>query len=274
MVDMSAKELSVSMQADILGLNRTSLYYKKTEPCERELTVKNRIDHLYTEHPEFGYRRITSWLNRYEGLGVNHKTVLKYMRNMGIYAIYPRQDTSKSTPGNTIYPYLLAGLDINHPNQVWSIDITYVPLRKSWLYLVAIIDWYARYIVSWALDDTLGIDFVLDACERALANAKPEIMNSDQGSHFTSPRYTKLFLDDGVRVSMDHRGRAYDNIFIERLWRTIKYENIYLMDYESPREARHGIMKYIYYYNNKRLHQSLGYETPADVYFGRVGVPL
>jgi putative transposase len=139
---------------------------------------------------------------------------------------------------------------------------------------VAIIDWYARYVVSWALDDTLEIDFVLDTCEMALKAARPEIMNSDQGSHFTSPQYTKLFLDAKVRISMDHRGRAYDNIFVERLWRTVKYENIYLQDYENPREARQGITKYLYYYNNKRLHQSLGNQTPADVYFGRIGNSL
>jgi putative transposase len=261
MVDMKGEELPVSVQAGILGLNRTSLYYEHAAPDEREVMIKERIDHLYTDHPEFGYRRMTSWLNRYEKLGVNHKMVLKCMQSMGIQAIYPRQDTSKAAPGNTIYPYLLKGLEINRANQVWSIDITYIPIRKSWLYLVAIIDWYARYIISWALDDTLEIDFVLEACRKALSLTKPEIMNSDHGSHFTSPQYTRLFLAQKVRISMDHRGRAYDNIFVERLWRSVKYENVYLMDYGNPKEARQGITKYLEYYNNKRLHQSLGNET-------------
>jgi putative transposase len=273
MLDKTAQELPLKTQASILGLNRTGIYYEPVPPSERELYIKSRIDHMYTDHPEFGYRRMTANLNTYEHVGVNHKAVRKYMRDMGIEAIYPRQNTSKAEPGNIIYPYLLKGLDITRPNHVWSIDITYIPIKKSWLYLVAIIDWYSRYVVSWALDDTMEIDFVLDTCNRALASAKPEIMNSDQGSHFTSPKYTAPFLAQQVRISMDHRGRAYDNIFIERLWRSLKYENVYIMDYETPRGARQGITKYLEYYNNKRLHQSLGYETPADVYFGRSGIP-
>jgi putative transposase len=188
------------------------------------------------------------------------------MHEMGIQAVYPRQNTSKPGPTGKIYPYLLSGLDIAAPDHVWSIDITYIPIRRSWLYLTAILDWYSRYVVAWMIDDTLEIDFVLEACRAALRKSAPVIMNSDQGSHFTSPKYTGLFIDAGSKISMDHRGRAYDNIFIERLWRTVKYEDVYLREYETPREARAGIGRYLGYYNNERPHQSLGYRTPAQVY--------
>ena len=268
MVDMLSRELPVTIQADILGLNRTGLYYKPASPSNEDLRIKSIIDRIYTAHPEFGYRRITDWLNVYKNERINHKTVYRHMREMGIQAIYPRQNTSRPNKKNMIYPYLLTGLSIDHPNQVWSIDITYIPIRKSWLYLVAIIDWYSRYIVSWQIDDNLEIDFVLEANRRALATGRPEIMNSDQGSHFTSPKYTQMYIESGSRISMDHKGRAYDNIFIERLWRSLKYEDIYLREYDSPRAARTGIKEYLRYYNCERLHQSLNCHTPAEVYFG------
>ena len=194
------------------------------------------------------------------------------MREMGIQAIYPRPNTSKPHPTNPVYPYLLSGLSITHPNHVWSIDITYIPIRKSWLYLVAILDWYSRYVIDWQIDDTLEIGFVLAACEGALKKASPLIMNSDQGSHFTSPKYTELFLKAGAKISMDHRGRAYDNIFIERLWRTVKYEDVYLKQYDTPRDARAGLQHYLMYYNNERPHQSLGYKTPLEVYMLTKGI--
>ena len=231
--------------------------------------IKQHIDRIYTAHPEYGYRRICSWLNTYDGIHINHKAVLRHMQQMGIQAIYPRQNTSKPNPENQIYPYLLKNLAIAHPDHVWSIDITYIPIRTSWLYLVAIIDWFSRYVLSWEIDDMLDIGFVLEACRRALEKAVPEIMNSDQGSHFTSPKYTKLFLDAGSRISMDHRGRAYDNIFIERLWRTVKYENVYPREYGTPKEARMGIDEFLHYYNTVRLHSSLGYRTPEEVYRSR-----
>jgi putative transposase len=203
---------------------------------------------------------------------VNHKTILRHMRQMGIQAVYPRQKTSKPNPPNKVYPYLLTGLRIAEPNQVWSIDITYIPIRRSWLYLAAILDWYSRYVVAWMVDDTLEISFVLETCTNALLKAVPVIMNSDQGSHFTSPKYTaspkytELFLAAGSQISMDHRGRAFDNIFIERLWRTVKYEDVYLRSYETPCDARIGIGRYLHYYNNERPHQSLGYRTPTELY--------
>jgi putative transposase len=266
MIDFNQRDLPVSVQAALLGINRTSLYYKPVLPDEYDLFIKREIDKIYTQHPYFGYRRITAWLRKYRRLIINRKTVLRHMREMSIQAIYPRQNTSKSEPANTIYPYLLKDLTIKYPDQVWSIDITYVPIHKSWLYLVAIIDWYSRFVVEWEINDNLEICFVLETCRNALKKTSPEIMNSDQGSHFTSSKYTKLFLESGAKISMDHRGRAYDNIFIERLWRSLKYENIYLQDYQNPREARIGINSYLKYYNYKRPHQSLDYKTPAEIY--------
>ena len=215
----------------------------------------------------FGYRRITAWLARDYGIFLNPKTVLKHMREMGIEAVYPRPNLSKSDKLNPIYPYLLNDVEIVQPNQVWSIDITYIPIRSSFLYLTAIIDWYSRYVISWEIDDTLEIDFVIETCKKALITGVPQIMNSDQGSHFTSPKYTSLFLERGSQISMDHRGRAFDNIFIERLWRSLKYENVYPNEYLSPREARIGINDYFKFYNNARPHQSLDYHTPQEVHF-------
>nr|WP_244095327.1 IS3 family transposase [Enterocloster clostridioformis] len=187
---------------------------------------------------------------------------------MGIQAIYPRQSTSRRDPSHKVYPHLLKDVSAAYPDHVWSIDITYIPIQKSWLYLTAIIDWYSRYVLAWEINDTLEIPFVLDACRRALERSQPVIMNNDQGNHFTSPKYTRLFQETGCLISMDHRGRAYDNIFIERFWRSLKYEDIYLKDYQYPREARKGIYQYLEYYNNERLHQSLGYRTPASLYYG------
>ena len=266
MVDMHGEELPISRQAELLELNRSGLYYKPVPPSEEDLRIKRLIDEIYTAHPEFGYRRIGVWLAKEKGLTINHKAVYRHMREMGIQAVYPRQNTSKPNPENPVYPYLLKGLNITHPNHVWSIDITYIPIRTDWLYLVAIIDWYSRYVLAWRISDNLEIDFVLDACRSALSKNTPEIMNSDQGSHFTSPKYTRLFLDAGAKISMDHRGRAYDNIFVERLWRTVKYEDVYLKNYERPRDARAGLDEYLYYYNNARYHSSLDYRTPAEVY--------
>ena len=267
LVDRDAAALPVSTQAELLGLNRSGLYYQPLPPSAEDLRIKRMIDELYTAHPEFGYRRMQVWLEKDYHVVVNHKAVYRHMKEMGIQAVYPRQNTSKPAPENPVYPYLLKGLHIDRPNQVWSIDITYIPIRTDWLYLVAIIDWFSRYVLSWRVSDSLEIDFVLDACQDALKAHKPEIMNSDQGSHFTSPKYTGLFLNEGVRISMDHRGRAFDNIFVERLWRTVKYEDVYLKNYERPKDAREGLNQYLDYYNNRRYHSSLDYHTPADIYF-------
>lgn len=188
---------------------------------------------------------------------------------MGIEAIYPKKNLSKRNLDHKIYPYLLRNVKANHPNHVWGIDITYIRLRHGWMYLVAVIDWFSRFVISWELDQTLGEEFVLTAVSKALAQVTPEIMNSDQGSQFTSLQYTNLLENAGVAISMDGKGRAIDNIFTERLWRTIKYEEVYLKDYQSPKEARQGINQYLWFYNFGRPHQSLDYQAPAEIYYGK-----
>lgn len=266
LIDWHHRDISVSRQCQLLDLNRTTLYYKPAEPSEEEIKIKHRIDEIYTEFPYYGYRRITEQLKK-DGFEIGTTAVRRHMHEMGIMAIYPVPNTSKRNMEHKIYPYLLRGLSITEPNQVWGIDITYIRLNRSWLYLVAIIDWFSRYVLSWELDQTLDIHFVLEAVNMAFKIATPTIMNSDQGSHFTSFKYTKLIEGAGARISMDSKGRALDNAITERLWRTLKYEEVYINDYDSPREARLGISQYFEKYNNRRLHQSLGYKTPAEVYF-------
>lgn len=233
---------------------------------QEEIRIKHLIDEIYTRYPFYGSRRITVALNN-KGVIINRKAVQRHMREMCIQGICPGPNLSKRNLQHRIYPYLLRNLDISYPDQVWSIDITYIRLKQGWMYLVAIIDWYSRYVLSWELDQTLEQKFVLKAVNTALAAAKPEIMNSDQGSQFTSPQYIELFLDAGVKISMDGRGRALDNIFIERLWRSLKWEDIYLKDYATPREVRIGVANWLEFYNNERPHQSLNYQTPAQIYF-------
>jgi putative transposase len=189
------------------------------------------------------------------------------MKEMGIKAICPSPKTSIPNKQHKKYPYLLKGMNIDKPNMVWSTDITYIRLNRGWLYLTAIIDWYSRYVISWELDQTLEIFFVLEMAKKALSQTKPSVINTDQGSHYTSSKFTEIFIEKGVKISMDGKGRAHDNIIIERLWRSVKYEEVYLNQYESPREARIGIESYFYKYNNKRLHQSLGYKTPSEIYW-------
>lgn len=197
---------------------------------------------------------------------VNRKAIQRHMREMGIAGITPGPNLSKRAQANRVFPYLLRGVRIERVDQVWGVDVTYVRMRRGWMYLVALLDWYSRYVVAYELDQTLHIDFVLAATRRALSRRQPEILNSDQGSHFTSPRFTQLLLDRGVQISMDGRGRALDNIFVERLWRSVKYEEVYLHDYETPGQARSGIDRYMELYNNWRPHQALGDRTPASVY--------
>jgi putative transposase len=204
-----------------------------------------------------------------EGLVINRKAVQRHMREMGITAIGPQPRLSQPNPEERTSPYLLRHVTAAHPDHVWGIDITYIRLRAGWLYLVAVLDWYSRYVVSWELDQTLELPFVLVAVRRALAQATPRIWNSDQGSHFTSPQYRTLLEVSGVRISMDGKGRAVDNIFVERLWRTVKYEEVYLHDYTSPRDARFHLGQYFEFYNQQRPHQALGYRTPAAVYATR-----
>lgn len=266
LIERDSPELPLSTQAELLGLSRASLYYRPVAPSAEEIALKHRIDEIYTDYPFYGSRRMTVQLRREQQV-INRKTVQRYMREMGIAGICPGPNLSRRNLEHRIYPYLLRGLQIVRPNQVWGIDITYIRLRTGWVYLVAVLDWYSRYIVSWELDLTLEMAFVLRAVERALQLECPEIWNSDQGSHFTSPQYTDLLLQAGAQISMDGQGRALDNIFTERLWRTVKYEEVYRSDYAGPKEARQGLTRYLHYYNHVRPHQSLKYQTPAEVYF-------
>jgi putative transposase len=258
-------EWPLTTQARLLSLNRSSFYYRPAMPSVEELALKRRIDELYTAHPFSGVRRITVQLRR-DGLLANHKAVARHMRELGLAGITPGPNLSKRQQEHAVYPYLLRGVTASAANHVWGIDITYIRLTHGWLYLVAVLDWYSRYVVSWELDQTLQMGFVLAATRRALERARPCIWNSDQGSPFTSPQYTNLLVAAGVRISMDGRGRAHDNIFVERLWRTVKYEEVYLHEYASPREARLGLTRYLNFYNQERPHQALGYQTPAEIY--------
>jgi putative transposase len=268
-VDRHDGVLPLKEQAELLTVSRRSLYYQPMPPSAEEIRIKHAIDRIYTDQPSYGSRRIAVVLERDYGLLVNRKAVQRHMREMGIAGISPGPNLSQRNPEHQIYPYLLRGVTAAYPNHVWSIDITYIRLVAGWMYLVAILDLYARYVVSWALDDTLEQPFVLDAVERALRQAQPQIWNSDQGSHFTSPLYIRLLSEAGVRISMDGKGRALDNVFIERLWRSVTYEDVYLHDYASPRETRLGLGQYLRHYNERRPHSALEYHTPAAVYFGK-----
>jgi putative transposase len=267
MIEPDHLGLSLVQQCELVGLPRSSYYYEPGPESQENLKLMRLIDQQYTETPFYGSRRMTAWL-RTEGYRVNRKRVQRLMRQIGIEAIYPKPRLSQGSAEHRVYPYLLRGVRIDHPQQVWSTDITYIRLRAGFVYLVAILDWYSRYVISWELSNSLELSFCLEALERALSEAQPEIFNSDQGVQFTSPLFTGRLEAAGVRVSMDSRGRVFDNIFIERLWRTVKYEEVYLHDYDSLLTARQGLERYFQYYNHERGHQSLCYRTPADVYFG------
>lgn len=266
MIELGHPELSLSVQADLLGLSRSGLYYQPVECSARELNIKHRIDEIYTRRPFYGSRRITNELQK--EMTIHRKTVQKYMREMGLEALGPRPNLSKPHPGHKIYPYLLRNVTAAYPDHIWGIDITYIRLKDGWMYLTAVMDWYSRFVISWALDQTLAVSFVLEAVDEALSQARPVIWNSDQGSQFTSPQYIQRLEDHQVQISMDGRGRALDNVFVERLWRSVKYEEVYLQEYETPRMARQGLGRYFNFYNFERSHQSLEYRTPADLYFG------
>jgi putative transposase len=241
------------------------LYYQPVPPPPEEVAIKHRIDELYTAHPFYGSRKLTVLLEP-EFAPINRKRVQRYMREMGIAGISPGPNLSKRALEHRVYPYLLRSITAQAPNHIWGCDITYVRLRAGWLYLVAILDWFSRYVVSWALDDTLELPFVLDALGQALRVATPQIWNTDQGSQFTSPQLTSQLEAAGVVISMDGKGRAHDNIFTERLWRSLKYEEVYLADYDNPRQARLGIGQYFRFYNTERPHQALDYRRPIEIY--------
>ena len=264
-VDPSHPSLSVVCQCKLLSISRSGLYYQSQGVSEEDFTLMKLIDRQYLATPFYGARRMAVWLKN-QGYRVNRKRVRRLMRIMGIRAIYRRPRTSTPAPGHKIYPYLLSGMEITRPNQVWATDITYIPMARGFLYLVAIMDWYSRYVLSWRLSNTLDASFCVEALEEALGKGRPDIFNTDQGAQFTGEAFTGLLQQHGVRISMDGKGRYSDNLFIERLWRTVKYEEVYLKAYQDGRDARAGIGNYFRFYNTERPHQALGYRTPAEVF--------
>jgi putative transposase len=260
--------ISISRQCELMGVNRSMLYYRPSPVSQFNLHIMKLIDALYTRIPSYGAPRMTLCLQR-QGYPVNHKRIERLMQLMGIQAIHPKRKLSIPNKEHTIYPYLLRGLVITRPNSVWCTDITYIPMRKGFIYLVAIMDWYSRYILSWRLSLTLDAAFCVEALREALTHGTPEIFNSDQGSQFTSNEFTALLADNDIRISMDGRGRAFDNIFIERLWRTVKYEEVYIKDYVDVREATRSLDAYLRFYNEERIHTSIGGRSPFEAHFGR-----
>ena len=259
---------SLRQQCALLGLNRSGLYYRPTAESDENLALMRLLDEQYTRTPCYGVLRMAAYL-RSLGHAVNPKRVRRLLRTMGLEAVYQKPDTSRPNPEHTVYPYLLRGLSIDRCDQVWSTDITYIRLARGFVYLMAVIDWYSRYVLGWALSTTLDADFCIEAVGKILEERRCEIFNTDQGSQFTTPRFTQPLLDKGIRVSMGGRGRALDNIFVERLWRTVKYEHVYLQEIQTVREAWSGLREFFDIYNNERFHQALDYRTQAQVYLGR-----
>jgi len=262
----AGESLSMRRQCGILGINRSSLYYESVCPDAEDLALMRRIDELHLELPFYGSRRVAREL-RSRGLVANRKRVQRLMRLMGIEAIAPKPNTSRPEPEHPVYPYLLRGLKIDRPNQVWAADITYIPLARGFAYLVVIMDWCSRRVLSWKLSNTLDSAFCVEALNEALLRfGQPEIFNTDQGAQFTAADFTKVLLGRGVKISMDGKGRCIDNVFVERLWRSLKYEEVYLNDYDDLVDARAGIRAYFEFYNDRRQHQALGHQTPASFY--------
>lgn len=264
-IDPGHPLISVRRQCELAGVARSGLYYQPRPVDPETLELMRLLDEQYTRTPFYGIRRMTAWLGT-QGYQANHKRVGRLLRLLGLEAIYPKPNLSKPAPGHQIYPYLLRNVPIVRVNQVWSTDITYIRLRGGWAYLVAVIDWFSRYVLSWELSVTMEGAFCLSALEWALALATPEVFNTDQGSQFTSLDFTRRVEEAGSKVSQDGRGRWADNVFVERLWRTVKYEEVYLKDYLTVEEAREGLGAFFTFYNRERLHQALGYRTPASVY--------
>lgn len=267
LIDPAHAQISIRRQCQLIGLNRSTYYLEPAGESPFNMMLMRLIDEQYMKTPFYGYLKITAWLRRENHL-VNKKRVARLMRLMGLQAVFPGRKTTIPAPGHKIYPYLLRGLEITRPNQVWSTDITYIPMAKGFMYLTAVIDWYSRYVLSWTLSNTLDGAFCLEALEQALQKGRPDIFNTDQGAQFTAHAFTSRLEADNIRISMDGRGRALDNIFVERLWRTVKYEDIYLKDYEIVPELITGLGRYFPFYNGERLHESLDYCTPEEVHFG------
>ncbi len=266
MIARERPELSVRKQCELLRVSRSGLYYEPEPTSPEELALMRRIDELHLKRPFYGSRLLAVTL-RNEGRDVNRKHVQRLMRLMGIESMAPKPKTSEPHPEHAVYPYLLRGLAISSPNHVWATDITYIPMKAGFVYLVAIMDWYSRRVLSWRLSNTLDSSFCVDALEEALANfGQPEIFNTDQGAQFTADAFTKVLRDRRIAISMDGKGRCLDNVFVERLWRSVKYEEVYLHAYDSVTEAHAGIGRYLGFYNDVRPHQALGYQTPAAFY--------
>ena len=264
-LDREEPALSLRRQCHLLGLNWSSLYYQPKGESELNLLLMNALDEQYTRTPFYGVCKMTAHL-RQLGHPVNEKRVRRLLRLMGLEAVYPKPKLSTRHPEHKVFPYLLKGVTITHCNQVWSTDITYIRLQKGFLYLMAVLDWHSRYVLTWALSPTLEAEFCIEALAELLERAQCEVFNSDQGSQFTTKRFTDILLAKDIQVSMDGRGRVFDNIFVERLWRTVKYEKVYLCDFQSVQEAYTELKAYFTFYNHERLHQALGYQTPAQVY--------
>ncbi len=268
MIDIRHSELSIRRQCELLGLSRSSFYQRKATESALNLELMRLMDEAYTRHPFMGRPRLTHYLKSL-GYRVNEKRVLRLMRLMDLRAVYPAPRTSRASKEHRVYPYLLRDVEITRPNQVWSADITYIPMHKGFMYLMAILDWHSRYVIAYRLSNSLDNRFCLEALDQALATAAPSIFNTDQGRQFTARNFTERLEATGARISMDGRGRVFDNIFIERLWRTVKYEDIYLNVYDTVPELIKGLKRYFSFYNNERQHQSLGYLAPAKVHFER-----
>lgn len=265
LVEPAHPEFSIRRQCELLGVNRATYYYVPATESPLNLELMRLIDEQYMRTPFYGWPRMTVYLRR-QGYLVNHKRVQRLMQRMGIQAIHPKPSLSQAHPAHKIYPYLLRDLAITRPNQVWSADITYLPLRKGFLYLVAVMDWYSRYVLAWAISNTLECTFCVDVLQQALQKGRPAIFNTDQGAQFTALAFTSVLQEAEIQISMDGRGRALDNIFIERLWRSVKYEDVYLHRYETGPALIAGLEQYFPFYNQERPHQSLAYQTPAAVY--------
>jgi putative transposase len=257
--------LTISEQCSLIELPRSSYYYNPVGITEEELEIMKRIDKIYMNYPFYGYRKMEVELRK-QGQICNHKRILRLMQVMGIQALTPKKNLSKPSKDHLVFPYLLRNVSITKSNQVWSTDITFIPMYKSFAYLVAVMDWFSKYVLSWEISNTLDVHFCLNALDKALRLGKPEIFNTDQGSQFTSQVFVEKVLGNNIKLSMDSKGRALDNVFIERLWRTLKYENIYLQEYCTYQELYSGMNSYFNFYNNVRPHQSLKYNTPADIY--------
>jgi len=274
-IEPDNSKIPIYKQCELLSLNRSSLYYTPCRDTQYNEQLMKLIDEQYIETPFYGIDKMTEWLRRM-GHHVNHKRIRRLMRQMGLEAVYPRQKRGLSIPDkqHKIYPYLLRDVQIIRPDQVWSADITYVRMYRGWLYLVAVMDWFSRYVLSWEVSVTLESDFCVSALKQALSFGRPQVFNTDQGSQFTSADFTDILKDASIQISMDGKGRVFDNIFSERLWRTVKVEEVYLRDYQTVTEARYYLSRYFGLYNNQRLHQALGYRTPAEVYGVAVGTAV